>query len=83
MRVNAYERVKGVPKKSYFNAPETYDENYTDKVDVWSVGMLFYFLLVGQLPFSEEKFDKVSASMPSACIALSLTTLLAQKCCDL
>ena len=60
VRVNAFERVTGSLKHSYFDAPDTYEESYTDKVDVWSIGMLFYFLLTGKLPFAEEEFDSVS-----------------------
>ena len=59
VRVNAYDRVTGSLKHTTFDAPDTYEESYTEKVDVWSIGMLFYFLLTGSMPFSEEEFRKV------------------------
>ena len=38
-----------------YMAPEVWDrEDYDEKVDVWSVGVIFYQLLTGQIPFVGE-----------------------------
>ena len=35
----------------YFVAPEILKNDYNDKCDVWSIGALIYFLLVGYPPY--------------------------------
>ena len=60
VRTNAYEKVTEPPRISHFNAPEMYNKSYTDKADVWSLGMIFYFLLFGSLPFPQETYDLVN-----------------------
>ena len=38
---------------SYFMAPEIYEgENYSFEVDMWAFGVLFYFMLNMEYPFS-------------------------------
>ena len=46
----------GPLRSSFFNAPETYDSAFNEKVDVWSVGLLMYHFIVGEFPFDEEDF---------------------------
>ena len=39
----------------HFNAPEIYlNQPYTNKIDIWSAGVIFYFMLTKSLPFPEE-----------------------------
>jgi serine/threonine protein kinase len=41
-----------------YMAPELLNQEiYDQKVDIWSAGVIFYQLLTGKLPFSEDKFD--------------------------
>ena len=40
-------------------APEVFTHKpYNHKVDIWSIGIILYFLLSGSLPFDDEKLDE-------------------------
>lgn len=46
----------------YYMAPEILDESnkkeYSSKCDLWSIGVCYYFMLFGQMPFSEANNTK-------------------------
>jgi calcium-dependent protein kinase len=44
---------------AYYIAPEILNGEYTEKVDVWSCGIMLYVLLCGCLPFSGENEREV------------------------
>ncbi|OMJ77561.1 hypothetical protein SteCoe_22809 [Stentor coeruleus] len=49
---------------SFYIAPEVIKENYNEKCDVWSCGVIMYLLLTGNFPFDgnsrDEIFNKIS-----------------------
>ena len=50
---------------SYYAAPEVFKNNYTEKCDIWSAGVLLYFLLSGHLPFNGGNETEIMAKINS------------------
>ena len=55
-RKNADLEMCGTP---YYIAPEVLDEHYGSKCDMWSLGVLLYQLLTGDMPFDGESREEV------------------------
>ena len=56
----AEKELAGTP---YYIAPEVIDENYGKECDIWSLGIVLYFMMSGKLPFlgnnQRELFRKI------------------------
>lgn len=46
-----------------YMAPEVFSGQYDDKCDVWSVGVILYLMLIGELPFDGDNEDQVTVSV--------------------
>lgn len=56
-------KLKSIVGTPYYISPEVLNENYTEKCDVWSCGIILYFMLYGYPPFKgksmSETFSKI------------------------
>jgi calcium-dependent protein kinase len=43
----------------YYIAPEVLKNNYDEKCDMWSIGVILFILLVGYPPFNGKTEDKI------------------------
>jgi calcium-dependent protein kinase len=52
-------------------APEIFTENYDEKCDIWSAGVVLYILLSGKPPFDGETDDDIYAAIKKGVYSLS------------
>ena len=65
------ERLRDKLGSSLYMAPEIFNEDYDERCDVWSVGVLLYILLTGKPPFTGHSEHEIKSKMIKGEIKLS------------
>lgn len=60
------QKMKETLGTAYYIAPEVLLQNYDNKCDVWSCGVLLYILLCGYPPFNGDDDDEIIESVKQA-----------------
>ena len=67
-RIKKNEKLNNTVGTAYFIAPETIKGEYDEKCDMWSIGVILYYILSGKFPFTGnsnfEIFEKIQKSEP-------------------
>ncbi|KAJ9560343.1 hypothetical protein OSB04_005503 [Centaurea solstitialis] len=63
VRITNGQSLAGLAGSPAYVAPEVLTGNYSEKVDVWSAGILLHALLVGVLPFQGDSLEDVFESI--------------------
>ncbi|CAD8047903.1 unnamed protein product [Paramecium primaurelia] len=61
---------------AYYMAPEMFTEQYNEKCDIWSAGVVLYILLSGKPPFDGDTDDDIFESIKKGTYSLSSTQWL-------
>ncbi|PKI73558.1 hypothetical protein CRG98_006139 [Punica granatum] len=65
MRFSIGQNLSGLAGSPAYVAPEVLSGNYSQKVDVWSAGVLLHALLLGFLPFQGDSLEDVFEAIKS------------------
>mmetsp|Transcript_40920 Transcript_40920/g.46990 ORF Transcript_40920/g.46990 Transcript_40920/m.46990 type:complete len:97 (-) Transcript_40920:77-367(-) len=57
---NRFKSIIGTP---LYMAPEMFEGKYTNKCDIWSLGVLIYHMISGEMPYKGTTFEEVKTSV--------------------
>lgn len=77
--------LSGIIGTSIYCSPEVVEDNYDEKSDEWSCGVLMYLLLTGMPPFDGETEDEIFAKIKKGKFDMNVTELkkVSRNCRDL
>ena len=58
-KVDAKNRLKSVIGSPMYMSPEVFKGAYTNKCDIWSLGILVYHMISGDTPFKGTSIEEV------------------------
>ena len=68
-RIKKNQKLKHAVGTPYFICPEMIRGEYDEKCDIWSIGVILYYMLSGKYPFNSEDnyeiFQKIETEQPS------------------
>ena len=67
----------------YYIAPEVLRKNYNAKCDIWSAGVIFFYLLYGNFPFMGENDDEIYAKIKIGKYLVNQNVKVSEKAVDL
>ena len=60
----------------YYCAPEIFEKEYDEKVDLWSIGVIMYMMLTGEPPFSGDSEQEIIKNIKTGICNLDHPLLL-------
>ena len=63
VKKNQSDCLRGRAGTLFYMAPEVFSEQYTEKVDLWSVGVIMYILITKCIPFKGNTYDEIKAKI--------------------
>ena len=78
-------KLSGIVGTSIYCSPEVIDNEYDERSDEWSCGVLMYILLCGEVPFPGETEEEIFANVKKGCIDFSKRAFkkVSPNCIDL
>ena len=68
-RIKKNKKLNNTVGTAYFIAPEILKGEYDEKCDIWSIGVILYYILSGKFPFTgktnNEIFEKIQKNEPN------------------
>ena len=68
-RIKKNQKLRNVVGTPYFIAPEMLNGKYDEKCDIWSIGVILYYMLSGKYPFQSDDniniFQKIESEQPN------------------